>query len=168
MSPLAFVEYRWIPTYGTASDLRDGATARRITDFGQIRRYVLNRDNQTCFYCSAAAVHVDHVWPRKYGGPDRTDNLVAACAPCNQAKGDQVRYDQMLEGHWELLLQYETRQIHGRAEEIERLLLLTEKHLGKVDGLVELLIDLRNCADRLELMSQRLYLFAPKMPESAS
>ena len=31
-------------------------------------------------------LEVDHVTARKYGGSDRTDNLVAACKPCNHDK----------------------------------------------------------------------------------
>lgn len=74
VNPLyCLVEYRWSPLDGTASDVRDASTARRVTDFGRIRRYVLERDGGVCYYCSTVAKHVDHVWPRKYGGPDRAD-----------------------------------------------------------------------------------------------
>ena len=33
---------------------------------------------------------IDHVKPRSKGGTDDEDNLVVACFPCNQRKGDSV------------------------------------------------------------------------------
>lgn len=32
---------------------------------------------------------MDHVIPRKHGGTDDVENLVPACAPCNQSKNAQ-------------------------------------------------------------------------------
>ena len=43
-----------------------------------------------CVYCGAAAAHVDHVRPLARGGWEHPDNLVAACAPCNQSKGSRL------------------------------------------------------------------------------
>jgi 5-methylcytosine-specific restriction endonuclease McrA len=43
-----------------------------------------------CFYDGAVATQVDHFLPLSRGGSDTKDNLVAACAPCNKAKGDQL------------------------------------------------------------------------------
>jgi hypothetical protein len=34
-------------------------------------------------------LNIDHVHPRSRGGTDRVSNLVLACVPCNQAKGNQ-------------------------------------------------------------------------------
>ena len=54
------------------------------------RLRVLSRDTYTCYYCSADnASHVDHVIPKAKGGSDDMDNLVAACASCNQRKGSK-------------------------------------------------------------------------------
>ena len=51
---------------------------------------VLNRDAHTCYYCGIDnATHVDHVVPKAMGGGDELDNLVAACASCNQRKGSK-------------------------------------------------------------------------------
>ena len=51
---------------------------------------VLNRDAYTCYYCGIDnATHVDHVVPKAMGGGDELDNLVAACASCNQRKGSK-------------------------------------------------------------------------------
>lgn len=50
---------------------------------------MLKRDGYRCRYCGAEATTVDHVRPVVSGGTDREDNLVAACAECNGAKGDK-------------------------------------------------------------------------------
>jgi len=43
-----------------------------------------------CTYCGSPASHVDHVLPRAKGGTDTIDNLVPACARCNNAKGTKT------------------------------------------------------------------------------
>jgi hypothetical protein len=56
----------------------------------KLRYEVLQRDNFTCRYCGAfapiAVLVVDHVVPRKHGGPDKATNLVTACQDCNSGK----------------------------------------------------------------------------------
>jgi hypothetical protein len=37
-----------------------------------------------------AALHVEHVLPRKHGGGDDLDNLALACIDCNLHKGSNV------------------------------------------------------------------------------
>lgn len=55
------------------------------------RRELLRRDRHTCQYCgSGKALTLDHVLPRSKGGAHTWDNLVIACAPCNQQKGDRT------------------------------------------------------------------------------
>lgn len=54
------------------------------------KKGVLARDNHRCVYCDARASTVDHVVPQARGGRDEWTNLVAACAPCNQDKGDSL------------------------------------------------------------------------------
>ena len=57
-------------------------------DFKAQRLRVLRRDAHTCYYCGDEnATHVDHVIAKANGGGDEMDNLVAACARCNQLKG---------------------------------------------------------------------------------
>ena len=53
-----------------------------------IRRAVLERDGHCCRYCGAPATTVDHVVPATAGGGEEMDNLVAACAQCNDVAGD--------------------------------------------------------------------------------
>lgn len=43
-----------------------------------------------CVYCGRVATQADHFIPLAKGGSDTKDNLVAACAPCNRDKGDQL------------------------------------------------------------------------------
>ena len=62
------------------------------------RRNILRRDNHQCQYCGTRSVPmtIDHINPRKKGGKDSWDNLVAACVPCNTKKGNHsLRHIQM-------------------------------------------------------------------------
>lgn len=56
------------------------------------RRNVLARDSNQCQYCSTTRgpMTVDHIVPKTHGGSDSWDNLVAACARCNNRKGDRL------------------------------------------------------------------------------
>lgn len=56
----------------------------------EIRQYLLAKFDHTCVYCGATntPLNIDHVHPRSRGGSDRISNLVLACVPCNQAKGN--------------------------------------------------------------------------------
>lgn len=52
------------------------------------------RDNFTCQYCGKqfpkTKLTIDHVLPRSKGGTNDWINVVAACEPCNHAKGDRT------------------------------------------------------------------------------
>ena len=55
------------------------------------RRNVLRRDGHRCAYCDAAErLTIDHVVPKSRGGRDTWENLVAACTPCNNRKGNRT------------------------------------------------------------------------------
>jgi 5-methylcytosine-specific restriction endonuclease McrA len=71
----------------------------------EIRAYLLSKWDHSCAYCSARDVplNIDHVHPRAHGGSNRISNLLIACVPCNQAKGDQ-RIDDFLSGRPALLV----------------------------------------------------------------
>jgi 5-methylcytosine-specific restriction endonuclease McrA len=54
---------------------------------------ILERDGFRCIYCGSPYdaerpdLHtLDHLIPRRHGGPDRIWNLAIACAPCNGSK----------------------------------------------------------------------------------
>ena len=61
------------------------------------RRTVLARDQYTCQYCGTQpgknALTVDHVVPRSKGGLTVWENVVAACAGCNQRKGNRTPHE---------------------------------------------------------------------------
>lgn len=56
------------------------------------KREILRRDNHTCQYCGRQGgfMTLDHIIPRRLGGPHTWQNLVTACAPCNRRKGGDV------------------------------------------------------------------------------
>lgn len=54
-----------------------------------------NRDGERCFYCHHRlrrnrAATIDHLVPNVLVRSWHLDNLVLACEPCNQAKGERV------------------------------------------------------------------------------
>ena len=55
-----------------------------------LRSAVLQRDGNKCVYCGRSGkrrrLELDHAIPKSQGGPDRYDNLVAACRTCNQKR----------------------------------------------------------------------------------
>jgi hypothetical protein len=58
-----------------------------------LRAAVILRDGGRCFYCRTrfddiAEATLDHLVPLSQGGPWAMANLVLACQPCNEAKGD--------------------------------------------------------------------------------
>lgn len=55
----------------------------------KLRLAILQRDLWTCHWCGGQANEVDHLVPAASGGERYDpDNLVAACGPCNRARGD--------------------------------------------------------------------------------
>lgn len=60
----------------------------------QTRRNIFLRDRMCCQYCgerfASHELTYDHVIPRRYGGKTVWENVVAACIPCNAAKGDSL------------------------------------------------------------------------------
>jgi len=56
------------------------------------KQNVIKRDRGVCQYCGSTegSMTVDHVIPRTLGGNDGWDNLVCACAACNNKKGGRT------------------------------------------------------------------------------
>lgn len=55
------------------------------------RKNILRRDRHRCQYCNSRdQLTIDHVFPKSRGGKDTWENLVAACIPCNNRKGNQT------------------------------------------------------------------------------
>jgi 5-methylcytosine-specific restriction endonuclease McrA len=69
--------------------------ARRVQRVAFTRFNVFLRDRFTCQYCGAvlpaSQLTFDHVVPRVRGGTTCWENVVAACMPCNTAKGCAMR-----------------------------------------------------------------------------
>lgn len=65
----------------------------RVIDFLMARDQPFIAEPQ-CFYCKREltwkTITLDHVIPKSRGGPDTVDNLVIACARCNNKKGDSL------------------------------------------------------------------------------
>lgn len=62
-----------------------------------VRQAVRDRANNQCEYCGLkqedsllAALHVEHIIPKKHGGTDELDNLALACIDCNLHKGSNL------------------------------------------------------------------------------
>ena len=57
-----------------------------------LRRLVRRRAQSRCEYCrlsqegQEATFHIDHIAPRRTGGPTRADNLALACVSCSLRK----------------------------------------------------------------------------------
>lgn len=64
-------------------------TIRRLYSNKDFRRYILTRDNYTCFFCGGYGDTIDHMVPRAKGGHTTPVNCVCACNSCNQSKADQ-------------------------------------------------------------------------------
>jgi 5-methylcytosine-specific restriction endonuclease McrA len=68
---------------------------RRRRPVKRLRRQIIERDRSTCRYClkiikDEKLITIDHVHPYSIGGLTVEDNLVVACMPCNQKKGNRT------------------------------------------------------------------------------
>lgn len=55
------------------------------------RQNIFRRDRYQCQYCGQHSdLTLDHVFPKSRGGRDTWKNLVTACNPCNNRKGDRT------------------------------------------------------------------------------
>ena len=59
-----------------------------VTHYFGYRKYILERDGQTCVLChrSDLPLHVHHIVSRGAGGPDEYTNLVSLCYLCHHSK----------------------------------------------------------------------------------
>ena len=71
-----------------------GHVKRPLPELKLSRRTVFARDNYVCQYCGGTAkdLTIDHVIPRRAGGPSTWDNLVCCCRKCNMRKSDKLAH----------------------------------------------------------------------------
>lgn len=63
-------------------------TIRMLYSNKEFKRFILARDNHTCYYCGKFGDTIDHLLPRGKGGYTTPVNCVCACLSCNQQKGN--------------------------------------------------------------------------------
>ena len=87
---------RTLRTYGgdvpTPSVLKLRHQVRRpVPQLKLSRRSVFARDDYQCQYCGVTGrdLTIDHVIPKRLGGPATWENLVTCCRKCNAKKGDK-------------------------------------------------------------------------------
>ena len=78
------------PGAGESRNLRNGVPARHLVwlrGAGVSAREV----GRKCAYSDGQNVplEIEHIQPKSFGGSDRVSNLMLACRPCNQRKGNQ-------------------------------------------------------------------------------
>ncbi|MCF7757724.1 HNH endonuclease [Paenibacillus xylanexedens] len=61
-------------------------TIRRLFSNKDFKRYILTRDQYTCYFCGSYGDTIDHLLPRAKGGHTTPLNCVCACNLCNQSK----------------------------------------------------------------------------------
>ena len=85
--------------HSASSDVRSPSVVRLRTHIKRpmpqlklSRRSIFARDNYTCQYCGyrGSDLTVDHVIPRRLGGPTSWENLVCCCKKCNTKKSDKT------------------------------------------------------------------------------
>jgi len=86
---------RWNQTTLFPELMEQVAESPKVRPISRRRRQIFERSGGSCHYCRRALTldgtwHVEHMHPRALGGDDRATNLVAACAPCNLAKGPRT------------------------------------------------------------------------------
>lgn len=81
----ANAEYKW-PSVIRLNEYQKIPYKRIILN----RKNVFKRDQHKCAYCGRGDLQltVDHIVPRAMGGQDTWENLVTACLPCNNKKGN--------------------------------------------------------------------------------
>ena len=81
------VQARALVTEGAAVIINP-YTIRMLYSNKEFRRYILNRDQNLCYYCGKFGDTIDHLVPRAKGGYTTPANCVCACLSCNQQKGN--------------------------------------------------------------------------------
>jgi 5-methylcytosine-specific restriction endonuclease McrA len=75
------------------SVIRLGVMIRRPRSERKMTRFeIFHRDNYTCQYCGKQThqLTLDHIMPKRAGGPHTWENVVSACVNCNRRKAGKT------------------------------------------------------------------------------
>ncbi len=93
-----------ILTVNTIIAIKGHPNAKAMKHYNRVpltNKTLFRRDQNTCAYCgntfSAGNLTRDHVHPVSRGGLNKWTNVVAACAPCNKHKDDNLLADTSME-----------------------------------------------------------------------
>ncbi|WP_138495630.1 HNH endonuclease [Paenibacillus pinistramenti] len=64
-------------------------TIRRLFSNREFKKFIMERDRYTCYFCGEEGTTIDHLLPRAKGGHTTPANCVCACSACNQSKADR-------------------------------------------------------------------------------
>lgn len=159
----------WYPKRDKGSGLQRTHDYRPQTDFKAIRRWVLERDERICHYCKADATEVDHLWPRRFGGADHINNLVAACRKCNGSKGAAIDLSAARPDLVEVGIAAIRKRISSEVEELSRWIRAYADSLGRTNhrspssalfsvglSVNEVSYELKQIRDLIAFVSERL------------
>lgn len=83
--------------HGASSDMdiyevvfRTSGLIRPVMKQYASRMEILTRDHHRCAYCGEYGSTIDHIFPKSRGGGNTFQNLITACAGCNEQKMDRT------------------------------------------------------------------------------
>lgn len=96
-------------------------TIRRLFSNKDFKRFILNRDQYTCYFCGSYGDTIDHLLPRAKGGHTTPLNCVCACNLCNQSKAAMDADEFMQSGipEWNAAHQEELIQIQLQEAQLD-------------------------------------------------
>lgn len=85
----------YLETHSIIAIKGNGFNPGRLPSVNLTNRTLFGRDRNICCYCGdhfsgSGNLSRDHIMPRSRGGLDTWTNVVTACKPCNQRKGDRT------------------------------------------------------------------------------
>ncbi|SEK44307.1 HNH endonuclease [Paenibacillus sp. OK003] len=96
-------------------------TIRRLFSNKDFKRFILTRDNYTCYFCGSYGDTIDHLLPRAKGGHTTPLNCVCACNLCNQSKAAMDAEEFMRSGipEWNAAHQEELNELALQEAQLE-------------------------------------------------
>ncbi|WP_435874097.1 HNH endonuclease [Paenibacillus vandeheii] len=96
-------------------------TIRRLFSNKDFKRFILTRDNYTCYFCGSYGDTIDHLLPRAKGGHTTPLNCVCACNLCNQSKAAMDAEEFMRSGipEWNAAHQEELNELAMQEVQLE-------------------------------------------------